>query len=206
MVWSSWQMVRGFAVLVWINGAFGAGKTTLAETLHDRLPDGLAFDPEYVGFLLRRWVPGPVADFQDLPLWRKLTAEFAVGLCREYQRPLIVPMTLVNADYRNEIFGLISQASVDILHVFLDVPADELRRRIDGQVLVPDDPERDGQAREFRIGNITRCVAASSELPPGTLVLRGDQLTPEQLADRVLEAVTTRGWHEPTGLSGRGER
>jgi len=190
-------------VLVWINGAFGAGKTTLAETLHDRLPDALAFDPEYVGCLLHKWVPDPAADFQDIPLWRKLTAEFAVGLCREYQRPLIVPMTLVDADYRREIFGLVSQAGVDLMHVFLDVPADELRRRIDGQVLVPDDPDRDAQAREFRIGNISRCVAARSELPPATVVLRGDQLTPGQLADRVLEAITTRGWHEAAGLSGR---
>lgn len=191
-------------MIVWINGAFGAGKTTLAEVLHDRLPDALAFDPEYVGFLLRRWVPGPVADFQDIPLWRRLTAEFALGLCGDYQRPLIVPMTLVDATYRDEVFGLIGQAGLDLLHVFLDVPADELRRRIDGQVLVPDDLERDAQAREFRIGNIDRCVAARSELSPGTLVLRGDLLTPEQLADRVLEATTTRGWHEAVGLAGRG--
>ncbi len=190
-------------MIVWINGAFGAGKTTLAETLHDRLPDALAFDPEYVGFLLRQWVPGPVTDFQDIPLWRKLTAEFAVGLCREYQRPLIVPMTLVNTDYRDEIFELVSQAGVDLLHAFLDVPPDELRRRIEGQVLVPDDPDRDAQAREFRLGNVARCVAASSELPSGTLVLRGDLLTPGQLADQVLEAITTRGWHEPAGC-GRG--
>ncbi|WP_156757031.1 AAA family ATPase [Actinokineospora pegani] len=191
-------------MIVWINGAFGAGKTTLAEKLHDRLPDVLAFDPEYVGFLLRQWAPGPVADFQDIPLWRKLTAEFAVGLCREYQRPLVVPMTLVNTDYRDEIFDLVSQAGMDLLHVFLDVPRDELRRRIEGQVLVPDDPDRDARTREFRLGNITRCVAASSELPSETLVLRGDLLTPGQLADQVLEAITTRGWHEPAGLCGRG--
>ncbi|MFI9005870.1 AAA family ATPase [Actinosynnema sp. NPDC053489] len=191
-------------MIVWINGAFGAGKTTLAEELHERLPDALAFDPEYVGFLLRRWVPGPVADFQDIPLWRKLTAEFAIGLCREYRRPLIVPMTLVDTDYRDEILELVSQAGVDLLHVFLDVPSDELRRRIESQVLVPDDPERDARAREFRLGNIARCVAASSELPSGTLVLRGDLLTPGQLADEVLGATTTRGWNEPVGQSGRG--
>jgi hypothetical protein len=32
------------AMMIWINGAFGAGKTTLAEELHRRLPDALAFD------------------------------------------------------------------------------------------------------------------------------------------------------------------
>jgi hypothetical protein len=84
-------------MIVWINGAFGAGKTTLAEELHRRLPDALAFDPEYVGFLLTQWAPpAPSGDFQDIPLWRTLVAEFAVGLAREYGRAVVVPMTLVN--------------------------------------------------------------------------------------------------------------
>ena len=38
------------------------------------------------------------------------------------QRTLIVAMTLVNPQYRDEIFGLIGQAGPAILHVFLDVP------------------------------------------------------------------------------------
>lgn len=168
------------------------GETTLAEALHERMPDALSFDPEYVGFLLRRWVPEPPADFQDIPLWRKLTAEFAIGLCREYQRPLIIPMTLIDAAHRNEIFELISAADVELVHVFLDVPAAELRRRINEQVLVPDDTHLAAQAREFRLGNIDRCVAARAGLPAGTLVLRGDRLTPEQLAERVVEAVAAR--------------
>jgi uridine kinase len=28
-------------VIIWINGAFGAGKTALAEELHRRLPDAV---------------------------------------------------------------------------------------------------------------------------------------------------------------------
>ena len=88
-------------MIVWLNGAFGAGKTTLAEELHRRLPDALPFDPEYVGYLLRKWVPAPdTGDFQDLPLWRTLTAEFAVGLHREYKQCVITPMTLINPEYR----------------------------------------------------------------------------------------------------------
>lgn len=61
------------------------------------------FDPEYVGYILIKWAPpADSGDFQDMPLWRKLVAEFAVGLAGEYGRPLIVPMTLVNASYRDE--------------------------------------------------------------------------------------------------------
>ena len=42
-------------MIIWINGAFGAGKTTLADELGGRLPDAVLFDPEYVGYILRRW-------------------------------------------------------------------------------------------------------------------------------------------------------
>jgi deoxyadenosine/deoxycytidine kinase len=39
-------------VIVWLNGGFGAGKTTLAEELHRRLPDAVVYDPEDVGLML----------------------------------------------------------------------------------------------------------------------------------------------------------
>ena len=176
-------------MIIWINGAFGGGKTTLAEELHRRIPDALPFDPEYVGYILIKWAPpADSGDFQDIPLCRKLVAEFAVGLAGEYGKPLIVPMTLVNASYRDEIFSAISKAVHSVLHVFLDVPAAELRRRIGAQVLVENNPRADEEARQFRLGNVNRCVAARDELPAGTLVLRGDQYTPAELADQVLQA------------------
>ena len=48
---------RGFLaslgpVIIWINGAFGAGKTALAEELHRRLPDAVLYNPEDVGLML----------------------------------------------------------------------------------------------------------------------------------------------------------
>ena len=175
---------------MWLNGAFGAGKTTLAEELHRRLPDALPFDPEYIGFVLRQWVPVPSGDFQDLPLWRSLTAEFAVGLDREYGRHVITPMTLVNAGYRSEIFDRVAAAGVPLLHVFLDVDPAELRRRISTQVLQPDDPQADASAQAFRLAAVDRCVAARSTLSPDTLVLRADRSDPASLAAQVVAALS----------------
>lgn len=178
-------------MIVWLNGAFGAGKTTLAAELHRRLPLAVSFDPEVVGFLLRRWVPGFAGDFQDAPLWRSLTADFAASLYREYRRPVITPMTLVDAGYRGEIFDRLAAAGVPVLHVFLAVPAAELRRRISSQVLDPSDPAADASARAFRIRNVDRCVAAASALPPDTLILPPDE--PAVLADQVVAAVSSPG-------------
>ena len=43
-------------VIIWINGGFGAGKTTLAQELHPRLPDAVVYDPEDVGLVLCKWM------------------------------------------------------------------------------------------------------------------------------------------------------
>lgn len=178
-------------MIIWINGAFASGKTTLAEELMLQVPGAMLYDPEYVGYILVQWVPPApeTGDFQDLPLWRRMAAEFAIGLRAEYQRPLIVPMTLVNPQYRDEVFGRIGKAGEEIRHVFLDVPAEELYRRIDAQVLVDENADADARAREFRRSNVERCVAARAELSADTLVLPADQHTPAELAELVLASI-----------------
>ena len=44
-------------MIVWINGPFGAGKTTLAERLRDRRPGSVIFDLEEIGFVVKATVP-----------------------------------------------------------------------------------------------------------------------------------------------------
>ncbi len=58
-------------MLVWINGAFGAGKTQTAHELHRRVSGSMVADPELWGFALHEMLP-PAArgDFQDLAQWR----------------------------------------------------------------------------------------------------------------------------------------
>jgi hypothetical protein len=111
-------------MIIWINGAFAAGKTTLARELERRLPDAMPFDPEYVGYILTKWVPpAGSGDFQDIPLWRK----------------------------------------------------------------------QDAEAREFGHRNVEAGVQARAGLPADTLVLRGDQHTPAELADLVLTSAAAEG-------------
>ena len=79
-------------MLIWINGAFGAGKTSVAKELARRMPEAMEFDPEQIGFMLRRMIAARErpADFQDLKLWRELVVQVAAGWIRQFGRPLIV--------------------------------------------------------------------------------------------------------------------
>jgi hypothetical protein len=70
----------------------------VAGLLAERWSRATVFDPEHLGYLLRAWQPADaeVSDFQDLSVWRRLVRETAAGLLRDFRRPLIVPMTLLN--------------------------------------------------------------------------------------------------------------
>jgi gluconate kinase len=172
---------------MWINGGFGAGKTTLAEELHRRLPDALLYDPEKVGLMLRQWVPGN-GDFQHLPSWRELVVATALSLRRHHADTLIVPMSLIRDAYRTEILGGLADAGEEVLHVFLELDADVLRARLNARVTRPG-WQWEWTAWELGMTGVDEMMAAAARQPRGTLMLRSDQLAPDELADEVLASV-----------------
>src|SRR5437588_2465948 len=96
-------------MILWINGAFGVGKTTVGRRLLDHWADAVVFDPELVGFLVRLTVPRDAdVDFQTLPLWRESVLEFALSLDRHYRGPIIVPMCVWARDHHDELLGGLS--------------------------------------------------------------------------------------------------
>jgi hypothetical protein len=176
-------------VIIWINGGFGAGKTTLAEELHRRLPDALVYDPEDVGLMLWKWMR-PDGDFQHLPSWRELVVATALSLRRYHADMLIVPMSLIRDAYRTEILGGLADAGEQVLHVFLEADAGVLRERLNARARVtdPGNPEWDQAARESGMTGVDEMVAAAARQPGGTLMLRSDRLTPAELTGEVLAA------------------
>ncbi|MET9048911.1 AAA family ATPase [Streptomyces sp. NPDC004362] len=176
-------------MIVWVNGAFGSGKTTLVDELQRRRPAALVYDPEQIGYVLRDIVEVPTGNFQDLRLWRRQVISMAVGLLEEYERPILVPMTLVDPQYVAEMFGALEEAEVAVHHFFLKVPSEALARRIDARTVAPNDPERDEAARQWCKAQIEQCVAAVDTLPTDTIFLDGERPCRE-LADEVLSRVT----------------
>ncbi|HEY3982309.1 MAG TPA: AAA family ATPase [Streptosporangiaceae bacterium] len=171
-------------MIIWINGAFGAGKTTLAEELHRRLPDAVLYNPEDVGLMLWKWMP-PNGDFQHLPSWRELVVATALSLRRHHAGTLIVPMSLIRDGYRAEILGGLADGGEEVLHVFLEVDASVLRERLNARVTAPG-TDWNQAAVELSMTGVDEMVAAAARQPAGTLMLRSDRLTPAALADAVL--------------------
>jgi hypothetical protein len=180
-------------VIIWINGGFGAGKTTLAEELQRRLPAAVVYDPEDVGLMLWKWMP-PNGEFQHLPSWRELAVATALSLRRHHADTLIVPMSLIRDAYRTEILGGLADAGEHVLHVFLEADAGVLRERLNARVTSPG-RDWDQAARKLGLTGVDEMVAAAARQPAGTLLLRSDKLTPAELADEVLATAHLRQDH-----------
>ncbi len=177
-------------VIIWLNGGFGAGKTTLAEELRRRLPGAVVYNPEDVGLMLWKWIR-PNGDFQHLPSWRELVVATALSLRRHHAQTLIGPMSLIRDAYRAQILGALADAGEEVLHVFLEADAGVLQERLNARVTHPG-RTWDQAARQLGMTGVDEMVAAAARQPAGTLMLRSDRLTPAELADEVLAAASLR--------------
>jgi hypothetical protein len=141
--------------ICWINGAFGVGKTTAAKALEREWAGAYCFDPEQIGVMLRKVVPKEcrTEDFQDLALWRQLTVATVTDLARRCDRPLIIPMTLVNQLYFDEVVGGLRRSGLDVHHFTLVATRATLNKRIRGRLLLP-------QSKRWVRAQMERCVTA----------------------------------------------
>jgi hypothetical protein len=167
----------GRAVIVWINGPFGVGKTTLTAELCRREPKARAFDPERIGWVLKHTV-GLVrhGDYQDLPAWRSATVAAAAWQARGAD-PLVVPMTILRRQYLDEILGGLRARGHEVRHVLLDVSAPVLVERIESA----DSPNPQG----WRLDNLGAFLTARHDLRTAGDVVDTDDLEADEVADEV---------------------
>ena len=119
-------------ILIWLNGAFGSGKTSLARRLVAASGGAWLLDPEEIGFRLRRAMPETAdRDFQTLPRWRELVLEAALAAAAEWPARLaIVPMALPESDRFDAIVGELRRRGVTVHHFSLLASPGTLRRRL----------------------------------------------------------------------------
>lgn len=119
-------------MIVWINGAFGGGKTHTAYELVRRTDGTVLVDPEVIGFGLQRSLPGPLrVDFQEMPSWRSGVIELLDRVERsDRYRATVVPMTLVDPEVVAQIHGGLAERGHEIRHVALIASRATIRRRL----------------------------------------------------------------------------
>lgn len=181
-------------MIVWLNGAFGAGKTSTAQQLTDLIPGSTLYDPEVTGGVLRHLLPArrmaEVADFQDLPVWRRMVVDTAAALLAELGGMLVVPMTLLRQEYRDEIFGGLASRRIRVRHVLLTPEETILRSRIEGRVEFAHDPVKSEAVRQWAREHLAPYrEALGSWLKNDAFAVDNGRLTPRETAERVAEAV-----------------
>ena len=119
-------------MIIWINGAFGSGKTTAAFELHRRLENSFVYDPENIGYFIRNNAPADISrgDFQDFPMWREFNYKLLKLISENYDGVVIAPMTLVNPDYFDEIIGRLRADGVDVRHFILWASRETILKRL----------------------------------------------------------------------------
>ena len=142
--------------MLWINGAFGSGKTQTAHELWRRLPDAHVADPEVLGFAIGKMLPrGTYTDFQDIPQWRAGVVDTLHQAVAASTGPVLVPMTVVRDDYFDELVGGLRERGVDVRHYALSATAETLRRRLKSRL-----SSLRGFEDTWALSNIDRCVTA----------------------------------------------
>ena len=167
-------------MIIWLNGAFGAGKTTVASALCQRLPGSFCYDPENAGYFLRQNTPACLhtPDFQDTPLWRQINGLLLAQLAREYPGDIIIPMTLVSRSYWQQITGELVKQGVRVEHFILWADRETIVRRLRKRSL--------GMLwrEQFALDALDRCTAAFAQAPPERRIPTEGR-TPDQLAEQI---------------------
>ncbi|MDX5565755.1 AAA family ATPase [Streptomyces sp. ID05-04B] len=124
--------MSGGAPVVWINGPYGCGKSTVSRHVAELLPDALVVDPEDVGHMLWRQLPDHLREeeFELEPAWAPLTRVLVEQCARTYGRPLVVPMTIVRMPVFERIVGALRRDGTDVRHFTLLADASTIRARL----------------------------------------------------------------------------
>lgn len=164
-------------MIVWINGAFGSGKTQTAISLKNRLPNAYIYDPERAGFYIRKNIPESMQkpDFQEHSLWRSIVHDHLAYLAANTDDIIIVPMTLTDPLYYKETIGRLRKQDHQVYHFVLDASEETLRQRL---------AKRGNGQSSWAAQQISRCVRGLSDP-----LFENKLITDNMTINEVVEAV-----------------
>jgi len=152
-------------MILWINGAFGVGKTSTAVELNQRIPNSFIYDPENVGYFIRENAPKLFSegDFQDIPLWRKMNFEMLMLLSSRFEGVIIVPMTLTSGLYYDEIITNLVSSGIDVKHFILCASKETIVKRLKKRSM--------GRSEDFALQAIDGCLHSFGTSISGTKIV-----------------------------------
>lgn len=167
-------------MIIWINGPYGVGKSTLAEVLQKYLPNSFIFDAEQVGNAVRDNMPARFfrETFEEFPLWQEMCYRLLKELDEVYDGCVLVPMTLKLPASHDAILQRLRDFGAEIVHILLEADHDTVHDRI---------IQRGEEEDCWCMQNIDTCIRAQKDYPCD-LRLQTAGKTVEELAHQVVRA------------------
>ncbi|GHT99002.1 tunicamycin resistance protein [Spirochaetia bacterium] len=165
-------------MIIWINGAFGSGKTQTAFELNRRLENSYVYDPENVGYFLRRNMPREIirGNFQHQPLWRIFNYEIIKNIYTKYNGNIIIPMTIYNKEYYDEIIGKLLRENIKIDHYILGADKETLLKRLS---------KRHEKKNSWAAKHIDICINGFNELKEKSIYIDTNKLSIYDVVEKI---------------------
>ncbi len=182
-------------MIVWISGAYGAGKTMLATALAGELPGAIVADLEPIARAIRETLRGHPCTRQDhqcCPPWDATTVALLVGLHAYIGGPVIVPMTVVDQALLATLLTVLSE-SADVHHLVLHTDPTVLKERIVSARMPGEDSIGATEIRAARLRHLdSRCRASEGGLHADGHVIDTSTLTQKQVLTAALAYLAGR--------------
>ncbi len=180
-------------MIIWIDGTFGIGKTTVALKIKERVPDSEIeyLDADfYFGEMLNAMVefaeknhcfpairgvfPQTNKDFAVY--FRKIIEEKAKRI-----KNLIISMAITETQCKEEIFGYLANRHKNISHIILTASKDNIKNRIES-----DDNKRD---KKTALDKLEENISFLDKNFPNTLRIDTDNKSICDIADEIIKIV-----------------
>lgn len=119
-------------MIIWISGAYGVGKSTLAKELENRMENVVIFDAEALGNAVRDNYPDKPHGliFEDYPLWCDFCYRLIKDICNTCGKDILVPMTLVRQSSYADILERLRADGIAVKFIILEAAHRTVHDRI----------------------------------------------------------------------------
>lgn len=165
-------------MIIWINGSFGVGKTSTAKVLNEELDKSIIYDPEEIGGFLSNMFNHEKDDFQDYELWRILNSDILKYLCSIHE-VVIVPMTITNNEYYDEIVNSLELSGIKINHFILCASKENIINRLDSRE----------NSTEWAYNQVDKCINAFESNKFNSVKINTDNMTISDVVKFIINSI-----------------